>query len=89
MKGFCQRLLTTLMDQGMSSALQNLGCFVGADQAANDNSRSHTKILSREINRLDWLLALELLNLKWVAIEAATKYGKLSAAADKIWPNLY
>ena len=55
------------------SALERFGLCVGADQAGDDNSRGHCEVFAREINRLDWLFAPQLLNLEWMAIKTGQR----------------
>ena len=54
---------------GQARALERLGRNVRADEAGNDDSRGNAKLLVGEIDCLDGLLALELLDLEWMAIE--------------------
>ena len=64
-------------------ALERLGHSVRADQAGDDDGGGDAKPLAREIDHLSWLVALELLDLQRMAIEAACEGRKMrSRGAD-------
>ena len=54
-------------------ALERLGHDVRADEAGDDDSRGDTKPFAGEIDCLDGFLALELLDLEWMAIKTVRK----------------
>ena len=56
------------------------GC---TNQAGDDDGGGDAQTLDGAIDCLNWLLALELLDQKWMAIDAAHEsQAKVSAAAD-------
>ena len=64
-------------------ALERLGRRVCADQAGDDNGGGNAQTLAVEIDHLDRLLTLELLDQKWMAIDAAHEsQAEVSAATD-------
>ena len=52
-------------------ALERLGGCVGAEEAGNDHGRRGAKLLAREVDGLDGLVAPELQDVERVAVEAA------------------
>ena len=57
---------------GKHSALQRRGRGVGCEASGNDDSTGDSQLLAREVDRLNDLLALQLLDQERVAINTAS-----------------
>ena len=79
-----QRAQTLNAHMRCGCTLECLCCCVGADQAGNHDSRGNAQTLAGEVNQLDWLLALQLLDLEWVAIETAGQSANASAGLNAV-----
>ena len=67
----CQRLLT--VRAGGSGALERSGRRILTDEARDNNGGEVGEALAREVNRINRLVAAQLLDPKRVAVEAADR----------------
>ena len=70
-EGMRQRLLTLLCMRRAGVALELLQHRILFDAGADDEAGGSTKLLAGQVDRLDWLGALELVDWQCVAIDTA------------------